>query len=426
MQVLKDLALLSDTPMQKREALFKQKLQLCGVIFNFDDAESDVRGKELKRETLLELAEYVNSPVGQKIFTESIMPDIVDMVRLNLFRTLAPQTDDFDPEEDEPAMEPAWPHLQVVYEFFLRFVVSAEVNGKVAKRYVDQQFLRNWIELFDAEDPRERDYVKTILHRMYGKFMSYRSFIRKAISQVFYRYIYETGKHNGVGELLEILGSIINGFAIPLKAEHLQFLEKALIPLHKPRGLSLYHPQLSYCISQYVEKDAETVQLIVGGLIKYWPWNCASKQVLLLNELEEIMELCRGEQLIQIQDQLYRLIASCLASEHFQVVERTLYFWNSEHICANILAQNKAHLFLPVIFGPLSRNAQGHWNQTVESLAQTVLKMYMELDISLYDRCARDNNEKERLKETQRSASRSKWASITDAAAAKGVKLDEN
>jgi len=25
----------------------------------------------------------------------------------------------------------------------------------------DQNFIRNWIELFDAEDPRERDYVKT-------------------------------------------------------------------------------------------------------------------------------------------------------------------------------------------------------------------------------------------------------------------------
>ena len=44
--------------------------------------------------------------------------------------------------------------------------------------------MRQWIELFDAEDPRERDYVKTVLHRMYGKFMSHRSFIRKAISQV--------------------------------------------------------------------------------------------------------------------------------------------------------------------------------------------------------------------------------------------------
>ena len=49
------------------------------------------------------------------------------------------------------------------------------------------------------------------------------------------RFIYETEHFNGVGELLEILGSIINGFALPLKAEHKQFLVKVLIPLHKVR-----------------------------------------------------------------------------------------------------------------------------------------------------------------------------------------------
>ena len=207
-QTLKELPLLSDTPLQKREALFKQKLQLCCIIFNFDDADSDTKvkiysqpqnnlvpqllcfkyyskqGKEIKRETLVELAEYVNTPVGQKIFVEGLMPDIVELVKANIFRTLPPQAvhsliffnitnlllpikycaipqEDFDPEEDEPAMEPSWPHLQVVYEFFLRFIVSSEVNGKVAKKYIDISFVRNWIELFDAEDPRERDYVKT-------------------------------------------------------------------------------------------------------------------------------------------------------------------------------------------------------------------------------------------------------------------------
>ena len=40
-------------------------------------------------------------------------------------------------------------------------------------------------------------------------------------------------RHNGIAELLEILGSIINGFALPLKDEHKQFLLKALLPLHK-------------------------------------------------------------------------------------------------------------------------------------------------------------------------------------------------
>ncbi len=107
-----------------------------------------------------------------------------------------------------------------MYEFLLRYVVSNDTDAKVAKKYIDQQFVLKLLELFDSEDPRERDYLKTILHRIYGKFMVHRPFIRKAINNVFYRFIFETERHNGVAELLEILGSIINGFALPLKEEH--------------------------------------------------------------------------------------------------------------------------------------------------------------------------------------------------------------
>ena len=51
------------------------------------------------------------------------------------------------------------------------------------------------------------------------------------------------------------LYSIINGFALPLKEEHKQFLMRVLIPLHKVRSLGVYHPQLAYCIVQFLEKD---------------------------------------------------------------------------------------------------------------------------------------------------------------------------
>lgn len=40
------------------------------------------------------------------------------------------------------------------------------------------------------------------------------------------------------------ISSIINGFALPLKAEHKQFLVKVLIPLHTVRSLSLFHAQV--------------------------------------------------------------------------------------------------------------------------------------------------------------------------------------
>ncbi len=74
--------------------------------------------------------------------------------------------------------------------------------------------------------------------------MPYRAFIRKAINNIFFRFVYETERHNGIAELLEILGSIINGFALPLKEEHKQFLMKALLPLHKARRRRRRRPRV--------------------------------------------------------------------------------------------------------------------------------------------------------------------------------------
>lgn len=43
--------------------------------------------------------------------------------------------------------------------------------------------------------------------------------------------------------------SIINGFALPLKEEHKIFLLKVLLPLHKVKSLSVYHPQVTVFVS---------------------------------------------------------------------------------------------------------------------------------------------------------------------------------
>uniref|UniRef100_A0A672RGF8 Uncharacterized protein n=1 Tax=Sinocyclocheilus grahami TaxID=75366 RepID=A0A672RGF8_SINGR len=112
---------------------------------------------------------------------------------LNIFRTLPPsENPEFDPEEDEPALEASWPHLQLVYEFFLRFLESPDFQPSLAKRYVDQKFVLQLLELFDSEDPREREYLKTILHRVYGKLLGLRAYIRKQINNIFLRSVIQT------------------------------------------------------------------------------------------------------------------------------------------------------------------------------------------------------------------------------------------
>lgn len=216
-------------------------------------------------------------------------------------------------------MDPAWPHLQIVYEFLLRYVVSTETDAKVAKRYIDHSFVVRLLDRFDSEDPREREYLKTILHRIYGKFMVHRPFIRKTINNIFYRFIYETEKHSGIAELLEILGSIVNGFALPLKEEHKLFLVRALLPLHKPKCVSMYHQQLSYCIIQFVEKDFKLADIVIRGLLKFWPLTNSQKEVLFLGELEEVMEATQGAEFQRCMVPLFRQLSRCINSSHFQV-----------------------------------------------------------------------------------------------------------
>ena len=56
---------------------------------------------------------------------------------------------------------------------WLEFRVSG-VAACGERRHVDQAFLVKLLELFDSEDSRERDYLKTVMHRIYGKFMMHR------------------------------------------------------------------------------------------------------------------------------------------------------------------------------------------------------------------------------------------------------------
>ncbi|XP_042520499.1 serine/threonine protein phosphatase 2A 59 kDa regulatory subunit B' zeta isoform-like isoform X2 [Macadamia integrifolia] len=312
-----------DVPNSEKQNLFIWKLARCSVIFDFTDPSKNLKEKDIKRQTLLELVDYISS-VSSK-FNEIVMQEIIKMVAANLFRTFPSSNHDnklletFDAEEEEPMMEPAWPHLQIVYEFLLRFVASPETDAKLAKRYIDHSFVLRLLDLFDSEDQREREYLKTILHRIYGKFMVHRPFIRKAINNIFYRFIFETGKHNGIAELLEILGSIINGFALPLKEEHKLFLVRALIPLHKPKCVSMYHQQLSYCITQFVEKDCKLADTVIRGLLKHWPITNSSKEVMFLSELEEVLEATQAAEFQRCMVPLFRQIGRCLNSSHFQL-----------------------------------------------------------------------------------------------------------
>ncbi|CAN1307886.1 Serine/threonine protein phosphatase 2A 57 kDa regulatory subunit B' beta isoform [Linum perenne] len=435
-QSVEPLPPLRDAAVSERQNLFLRKLQNCCFQFDFNDTLNSVRDKEIKRQTLLELVDFIQS--GSSKLSELCQEEMIKMVSINIFRSLPPNSHEntgqepADPEEEEPYLEPSWPHLQLVYEILLRYVVSSDTDTKIAKRYIDHSFVLKLLDLFDSEDPREREYLKTILHRIYGKFMVHRPFIRKGISNIFYRFIYETERHSGIGELLEILGSIINGFALPMKEEHKLFLVRALIPLHKPKAVSIYHQQLSYCVTQFVEKDYKLADTVIRGLLKYWPVTNCQKEVLFLGELEEVLEATQQAEFQRCMVPLFRQIGRCLTSSHFQIVssrpnfapynsqvaERALFLWNNDHI-VGLIAQNRT-MVLPILYKSFEKNIQTHWNQAVHGLTVNVRKMFLEMDGDLFEECQRQFEEKESRSKEVEEQREMNWRRLADVAAERG------
>ncbi|KAK6129710.1 hypothetical protein DH2020_036576 [Rehmannia glutinosa] len=375
---IEPLLAFKDVPSSEKMNLFISKLSLCCVVFDFTDPSKNVQEKELKRATLLELLKFVSENPPK--FSEPVVLASCKMCSINLFRVFPPNCRSRtrisceNDNDDEPTFDPAWSHLQIVYDFLLKFVTSASLEAKVAKKYVNHSFILRIIDLFDSEDPRERDCLKAILHRIYGKFMVHRPFIRKSISNVFYRFVFEMEKHNGIAELLEIFGSVITGFALPLKEEHKIFFSKALIPLHKPKSLGVYFQQLSYCVTQFVEKEPKLASMVIKGLLKYWPITNSQKEV----------------------------------------AERALFLWNNDQII-NLIAHNR-QVILPIVFPALEVNAQNHWNQAVLNLTLNVRKMLTEMDDALILSCIckyREEQEKVNLAAEKRKEI---WTHLENAA----------
>uniref|UniRef100_A0A8B9F1N2 Serine/threonine protein phosphatase 2A regulatory subunit n=1 Tax=Amazona collaria TaxID=241587 RepID=A0A8B9F1N2_9PSIT len=370
---LQKLPALKDAPPHEREELFIQKLRQCCVLFDFiSDPLSDLKFKEVKRAGLNEMVEYITH--NRDVVTEAIYPEAVIMFSVNLFRTLPPSSNptgaEFDPEEDEPTLEAAWPHLQLVYEFFLRFLESPDFQPNVAKKYIDQKFVLSLLDLFDSEDPRERDFLKTILHRIYGKFLGLRAYVRRQINNIFYSC---NCTHHAHCEGHNVTSSLGWWWHVRASQVYLRLI------------LPCFSLQLAYCVVQFLEKDSSLTEPVIVGLLKFWPKTHSPKEVMFLNELEEILDVIEPSEFVKVMEPLFRQLAKCVSSPHFQVAERALYYWNNEYIMS-LISDNAAKI-LPIMFPALYKNSKSHWNKTIHGLIYNALKLFMEMNQKLFDDC---------------------------------------
>ncbi|PUZ71765.1 hypothetical protein GQ55_2G340400 [Panicum hallii var. hallii] len=404
------------------------KIASCHRVFTFSAGAGEREDeRDAKRERLVEVLGEVRSAGGkQRALDHRVMVALLKMVSANLFRAMPPSA--YPPlppdgvDEDAPAMvlAPSWPHLQVVYDILLSAVTAAD--AKALRNHVDRAFLSGLLALFGSEDPRERDRLKTVYHQLYSKLTGERAFMRRSMAAALLRLVYEAPaaeRHCGVSELLEICGSIINGFAVPLKEEHRAFLARVLLPLHRTRWAHTYHRQLAYCVLQFVHKEPGLAGVVVTGILRHWPVTNCQKEVLLIEELEEILEVIDPKQFQKLAVPVCSRIARCVSSCSSQVAERALYVWNNERFLE--LATSSPGVMeriLPAFVASVEGNLERHWSKCVQQVTASVKALLEQVAPDLYARCAADLAARRSEAEVAAAVRDARWRKLEMAAAA--------
>uniref|UniRef100_A0A1I8JQH8 DUF4110 domain-containing protein n=1 Tax=Macrostomum lignano TaxID=282301 RepID=A0A1I8JQH8_9PLAT len=156
-------------------------------------------------------------------------------------------------------------------------------------------------------------------------------------------FIYETERHNGIAELLEILGSIINGFALPSKRSTKEG------PLAGPAGAARAAALLA------------EGPLAQGGDVP--------------DELEEILDV--------VDPVEFRKVRELTA---LPVAERArLYYWNNEYVLS--LMSDNASLAMPIVFPALLQNQAALEQDNSHSVYQCAQACSWRWDQKLFDEC---------------------------------------
>merc|ERR1712190_658689 len=150
----------------------------------------------------------------------------------------------------------------------------------------------------------------------------------------------------------------------------------------------------------------------ITSMLRFWPLSITAKQVLFLNDLEETLELTQPSEFVRMQEVLFRRLALCITCPHFQVAERTLFYWNNDYI-VKLINQNR-HALFPIIIGALYKNSKQHWNSAVHGLTFNVLKLLMEADPPLFDDCSAKHRADEEEEDRKAQVRQQRWKVLQD------------
>jgi len=369
-----------------RDDLFLSKVLFCSQPL------SKHIFSEIDREDRRRYSHEILSMMDDKLTVDAyIVPNLSSIFRViegTLFRPLQKLTavgcgnETLDQSEKEQLTDPNWPLVQPVYNLLQKVLESPYISQKDVKHLIGNLFIQRFLELFDAEYGPERSMLRSLLHLLYLKQIALRKAIRRAMNELFYRLIHVDYKFNGVSEILEILASIISGFAVPVKEEHLAFFRTVVLPLHKLPTCQLFHEDLMRCTVLFVNKNQHLGLEVIDYLIKIWPHTNPHKQIKFLEEMMMITGILSEADLSSHIPKVACKVAELLASPHFKACDFAISCFEKKDFLG--LVEKYKALVFPLLIPTLGKAKVEQWQPVIRESLFGLSRVLEEIDGILY------------------------------------------
>ncbi|KAH0792659.1 serine/threonine-protein phosphatase 2A 56 kDa regulatory subunit epsilon isoform [Histomonas meleagridis] len=353
-----------------------KKLKQCCHICDFSEADRDVSYKATKKATLNELIDCYSNPKTFSRLTRECHQQLIEMFSVNVFRPPPSIPREILVSDEVTIEDTAWPHLQLVYILFLKFL-DCSVDPRILQYQLSPKFISNIFAVLDFPDERERGQAKAVISSIFNKVPPQRQLLFNVTVNLLLS-VPDGFELNAASNLLELFYLFTEGSPPPLTPAMVTAFNKVLLPLHLPSRCQRYFPPLVKCILLMIRKDARLGNNLLSFLISHWPLTLDHKAELFLDEILQMIRETVPKFISSNIKGLFTCVSIAAESPSMNLAGKALNFLLDNKIKNFIVEQ--PHLLLGIVFPALFRVARGHWHRNVQVTALNVMNTLMELD----------------------------------------------
>ncbi|OHT08583.1 phosphoprotein phosphatase [Tritrichomonas foetus] len=366
---------ISTAPHGEIPQLALQKIKQCCRICDFSDKQADAGSKITKTQTLNEIIDcYTNQKLFSRL-TRDCHQALIEMFAANVFRPPPSIPRAIMISDDVIIEDTAWPHLNLVYILFLKFLES-KVDLRILQFKLDPKFITSLYAILDFPDERERCQAKAVIAAIYNEVPPQRKILSNICLNLLLS-VPEGLEMNAASHLLDLFYLFTTSTLPPLPPMLITTFKKVLLPLHLSERCQRYFQPLVKCILQMIRKDNTLGNTLLKFLIAHWPLTLDHKSELFIDEITQMLNDGNYKNIDDNIDPLLRCVSIAAESPCTTLADKALKFMLNNSIL-NAVSNNPDHL-LEIIFPPLFRVARSHWQRNLQLCALNVMNALVDL-----------------------------------------------